>query len=90
MKIGWDPWRVPWVWWNVSLGEAAKAERDFKRLNLNQISFMLPYPNLKLYTKMCNKSLEVTGVALPRIQDLSRAAGLVAALRQGGLTQAIR
>eukprot|EP00434_Breviolum_minutum_P006679 symbB.v1.2.005897.t1/scaffold329.1/size228424/7 len=29
----------------------------------------------------------VTGVALPRIQDLSRAAGLVAALRQGGLTQ---
>ncbi len=33
---------------------------------------------------------EVTGVALPRIQDISRAAGLVAALRQGGLTQDIR
>jgi hypothetical protein len=31
---------------------------------------------------------EVRGVAMPRIQDLSRATGLMAALRQGGLTQA--
>ena len=31
---------------------------------------------------------EVRGVAMPRIQDLSRATGLLAALRQGGLTQA--
>lgn len=29
----------------------------------------------------------VRGVAMPRIQDLSRATGLMAALRQGGLTQ---
>lgn len=31
---------------------------------------------------------QVRGVALPRIQDTFRAAGLVSALRQGGLTQA--
>ena len=32
--------------------------------------------------------VEVRGVAIPRIQDLSRATGLLVALRQGGLTQA--
>ena len=32
--------------------------------------------------------VEVRGVAMPRIQDLSRATGLLVALRQGGLTQA--
>ena len=30
---------------------------------------------------------KVRGVALPRVQDAFRAAGLVSALRQGGLTQ---
>ena len=44
-----------------------------------------------IITKMWQLArFEVTGVALPRIQDISRAAGLVAALRQGGLTQDIR